>query len=204
MTTIIDSAQAVLKDSKRARVIDLETTGLDVGTDEILQIAIIDGKGYEVFHSHVRPVEHDTWEPAMAVNRISPGQLRDAPTLDEIRTRIDDALRDASVIIGYNHIDFDLQILRNRGIDVPDCPFCDVMRDYAEVIGQRDEYGRLRHYSLKRCCEHYGIHLDAHNALNDVRATRMCMLHIAEDFNNRGSSGCSPEQTGYESEEVEE
>lgn len=37
--------------------VDIETTGLDMANDEILQISIINGRGKTLYNSYIRP-EH--------------------------------------------------------------------------------------------------------------------------------------------------
>ena len=43
-------------------VFDLETTGTDPATDEILQVAIIDGTGNQLLGSYTEPVRKRSWK----------------------------------------------------------------------------------------------------------------------------------------------
>lgn len=168
---------------RNIRVLDTETTGLDPNSDEIVQIAIIDGKGNVLLDSLVRPCFNDSWKDAERIHGICPEDVRNAPTIAELHDRIADALSGAEIIAGYNHIAFDIPFLRNAGIEIPDCSFCDVMLDDADLRAMKDGYGSEYCWSsLKDCAAGYGIRFHAHDAKSDAEATRRCMFEIATEM----------------------
>lgn len=170
-------------DCRDIRIIDIETTGLDPHSDEIVQIAIIDGMGKVLLDSLVRPCFNDSWVEAQAIHGISPDDVRDAPTLAELHDSIIAAMDGARIIAGYNHIAFDIPFLRNAGIEIPDCTFCDVMLDDADLRAMKDGFGsEYRWATLKDCAARYGIGFLAHNARSDAEATRRIMYAIAADM----------------------
>ena len=59
--------------------IDIETTGLDRIEDEILQVAIINGRGKTLYNSYIRPNTKRTWQQAEAINKINWQAVKDAP-----------------------------------------------------------------------------------------------------------------------------
>ena len=61
--------------------IDIETTGLDRTEDEILQAAIINGRGKTLYNSYIRPDKKRTWQQAEAINKINWQAVKDAPTI---------------------------------------------------------------------------------------------------------------------------
>ena len=72
----------------RTVFLDLETTGLDPRTDEILEIGILDDAGTVLLDSLVRPERHRRWPGAEAIHGIAPEDVADAPKLEELRPRI--------------------------------------------------------------------------------------------------------------------
>ena len=172
VTDIID------KDPAKAVALDIETTGLDPGADEILSIAIIDGKGDTLFYSLIHPYRVTEWPEAQEINGISPLDVRDAPSIASVREDIRAILEDAEVVIGYNHTDFDMRFLFNRGIRY-DGNWCDVMRDFTPIGEYID--GMFRYRSLVTCAEHYGYSFRAHDAVEDAKATLHCCLRIADE-----------------------
>ena len=85
----------------RTVFLDVETTGLDPRTDEIIEIGILEDAGRVLLDSLVRPERHRRWPGAEAIHGIAPDDVADAPTLDELRPRIVAAIHDGLVVI-YN------------------------------------------------------------------------------------------------------
>ena len=54
----------------RTVFLDLETTGLDPRTDEILEIGILDDAGRVLLDSLVRPERHRRWPGAEAIQGV--------------------------------------------------------------------------------------------------------------------------------------
>lgn len=82
--------------------IDTETTGLNHdGTDEVLDIAIVDSDGTTLLNTLVRPVRHTTWPTAQAVHGISPQDVANAPTWESVLPKIA-AICTGRTVVFYN------------------------------------------------------------------------------------------------------
>lgn len=171
-------------DPRRVRGVDLETTGLNPASDEIIQVAVIDGTGEELFCSLVRPMKHTSWPVAERLTCISPSDVARCPAIDQCGNEIVAALNGARLLVGYS-LRFDLEFLRSSGVAVPDVPQFDVMREYAVVAQCRDRFGRFQFRSLSECARHYGVEFVAHDALSDIRATMMCFHRLLQDDGTR-------------------
>ena len=66
--------------------LDTETTGLSPPRDEILEIGILDDKSRTLIDSLARPENHRIWPGAQANHGISPSDVANGPTLDELRS----------------------------------------------------------------------------------------------------------------------
>ncbi len=64
-------------------VIDLETTGLDLLKDEILQVSIIDGNYNTLMNEYCKPETIQEWQAAEAVHGILPAMVKDKPLFKE-------------------------------------------------------------------------------------------------------------------------
>jgi predicted DnaQ family exonuclease/DinG family helicase len=96
--------------------IDLETTGLKAGVDEIIEVGIakFDLLGnYQEFQTLVRPESRLT-RFISNLTGLADKDLRDAPMFDEVRTEVMDFIGDLP-IIGHN-IQFDIDFLKAQGI----------------------------------------------------------------------------------------
>lgn len=116
----------------RTVFLDLETTGLNPRVDEIVEIGVLDEDGQVLLDMLVRPVRHRSWPGAQRVHGIAPADVQEAPTLDELRPRIIDAVSDALVVI-YN-APFDAGFLRFQLEATAEV--CCAMREFAEVFGE--------------------------------------------------------------------
>jgi DNA polymerase III subunit epsilon len=83
-------------------LIDTETTALD---GVVCEIAVIAGDGSMLFHSLVNP-ECPVSDDARDIHGISDEELKASPTLPEIWTQLQQALRARTTLVAYN-ADFD-------------------------------------------------------------------------------------------------
>lgn len=148
-------------------VFDLETTGLDTNTAEILQISLVDGSGKTLFSSYVKP-EATSWPAAERINQISPEMVQDAPTFAEIRSTVQSYFSNAKLVAGYNIKYYDLPIIRRYKIR-PHRDKFDVMEEFRLFTG------RMRGLRLTDCAKYFGFTFNAHDALSDAQTTARCM-----------------------------
>lgn len=167
-------------------VIDIETTGLCPVVDEILQIAIIDVNGNTLYNSYIKPICATEWTDAENINHISPDMVKDAPDIYAAMPVVNAILSQAKRIIGYNHINFDLEFMRAYGAIIPDdAELYDVMLEFAPIYGERrydtdDEY---KWQKLTVCAAYYGYDWrndKAHDGEADCRATLHCYRKMTD------------------------
>lgn len=155
----------------RTVFLDLETTGLDPRTDEVLEIGILAGTGRVLLDSLVRPERHRRWPGAERIHGIAPADVVDAPTLDALRPRIIAAVQGARVVI-YNAA-FDAGFLREELAAAAEVRCA--MRAFAKVYAEwSDWHGHWRWQKLHVAAAHVGFAWDgdSHRAMSDCRATR--------------------------------
>lgn len=177
-TTICNSHQDLSIPISDSIVIDTETTGMDAELDEILQISILDANtGSILFSSYVKPMYHVSWPEAQAVNGIDPSMVADAPYITDVLPVINHIVKNAKLIIGYNTA-FDLDFLRQIGIDTSSTSTYDIMDAFARVYGEWNEkYESYTWQKLTVCADYYGYDWDgrnAHDSLSDCFATLHC------------------------------
>ena len=155
-------------------VLDTETTGLDPfgERDEMLQLSIIDGDGNTLLDTYIKPKWHDVWPGAESVNGISPEMVKDAPSPEELVPAVKGIFESADVLVGYN-VNFDLAFLSVWGICLEERQVVvDVMQEFAEVYGEWNDYFEsYKWQKLTTAAQYYGFRFQAHNSLEDARAT---------------------------------
>lgn len=151
-------------------VFDLETTGVDVEKDRIVQIAIIrvepDGRR-RTFESLVNP-ERPIPAEATRVHGIKDTDVADKPTFAQIRREVEEIMEGAD-LAGFNSIRFDAPLLQNElrwagsKMDLGQAKQVDAMRIF-HLMEPRNLEAALRFYC--------GRELEnAHSALADTEAT---------------------------------
>ena len=161
-------------DPSRIIVIDTETTGLDPEKDEVLSLAILDGNGNVLFNDYVRPARRKRWPNAARINGITWADVKDKRTIRDRSCEIESLFKNAQLVVGYN-TDFDLRMLKASGLVIETHSVYDVMKHYASI------HNGGRYAKLAQCARHYGYAYDAHNALEDAKATLHCYKMLSEE-----------------------
>lgn len=150
---------------------DVETTGLNVVRDRIIQLAMIklrkDGQAPEEFTTLINPGIPIS-EEAMAVHGITPKDLANKPTFRQLAQKIWDFIGDAD-LAGYNSNRFDVPMLMEEfareemEFDISKRRLIDVQRIFYKME-PRTLKAAYRFYCQQEL-------IDAHDALADVKAT---------------------------------
>lgn len=176
---------SILVDNLKASnviVFDVETTGLDVKSDDIIQIAAIkvdkDGNTIDKFVRYLRPsksvgksaeVHHITDEMLLKIGEEPCAVL----------TQFMD-FAGGSVIVGHN-VRYDLDILSNqlKRLDMP--PFR--YKVYFDTLWMyRKFYPGRESYTLEELSEAFEVgHKSSHDAFDDVSATAELMMRAVRE-----------------------
>jgi len=93
----------------RTVFLDTETTGLRGcyagGSDEIVELAILDDRGKPLVNQVVRPPRRKLWPQAQRIHGISPAMVANAPKLDELLPQVARAIHGCVVVIQNPAID---------------------------------------------------------------------------------------------------
>jgi len=105
------------------------------------------------------------------------------PTIDTYISELNKIFSEAEVIVGYNLYEFTKPFLVAAGIEIPKgvC-LCDVMRKFAPVFGDWNEYFETFNWKkLSICTKYYGYDWGeekAHNSLSDAKAILFCFFKM--------------------------
>lgn len=151
-------------------VFDLETTGIDVEKDRIVQIALIrvmPDRRRETYETLVNP-ERPIPPEASAVHGIKDSDVQDQPTFAQIRVDVEEFMAGAD-LAGFNSVNFDLPLLQTEikraggEMDFRGVRHLDAMKIFHKME-RRDLTAAYKLYCGKDLT-------GAHNALADTEAT---------------------------------
>ncbi len=164
-----------LGDSGRIYVaIDLETTGLDMERDQIIEIGAVrfqDGQVLARFSTLVNP-QRAVPLRITQITGIRTADVSEAPLLAKVLPELLAFVGSEVAAIIAHSATFDLGFLRTAGVDFHR-PAYDTL-ELAQMLlpGQAS-------YSLGELCQHFAIPLvDAHRALHDAEATSALFHHL--------------------------
>ncbi len=171
----------LIKLEKPLVVFDLETTGLSVNLDRIIEIAYLkirpDGsttKGDLLLNPEMKiPAE------AFAVHGISDDKVRGQPTFKDKAEELWGIFKDASYS-GFNVLTFDLPMLKREFLRVG----LDFNYANEKIIDAKVIYHFMEPRTLAAAYKFYckKEHVEAHNALADVKATAKILAKQLEKY----------------------
>lgn len=160
-------------------VIDFDTTGTNYNynspdMDEILSVSIINQDGDILLDTFCSTERKKYWYDAQRVHGITPRDVQGKPTFVQVLPRVLEILSSAEFVIAYN-ISFERNyvesyIKRTNPIYLVNYHINwemqkDPMYMYANNIGSR------QWVKLEEAVRSYGYNFNAHNSLEDVKAT---------------------------------
>lgn len=160
-------------------VFDIETTGLDPATDQIIELGAVkieNGNIIEKFSTFVKPTKKLSYE-VINLTGITDEMLEDAPPIDLVIKDFYEFSK-GCVLCGHNIIGFDIKFIRREGENVGlvfDNEIIDTMNE------ARVSRLKISRFNLGTVVKALGLTLEgAHRAWNDAFATAQVLLKLNE------------------------
>lgn len=168
--------------------IDTETTGLDAVKQDVIQIAILielDGVVVEEAEFKCQPYDYSTVQKgALDVHGYSVEGLQTFPIPSEtlgkvtalLRKYITEGSMDGFIFAGYNS-PFDVRFV-SAWMQKGGMEFAQYFRSQHDVLPHFKKYildsrQYSKNHKLVTAAEHFGITFDAHDALEDIKTTKL-------------------------------
>jgi DNA polymerase-3 subunit epsilon/ATP-dependent DNA helicase DinG len=152
--------------------IDVETTGLEAGSDEIIEVAAVKfrpGEVLETFNELVQP-RHSLPLKVTRLTGITQEMVADAPRFPQVAPELARFLKSYPVV-GHS-VEFDVRMLQAQNLRLPQ-PAYDTFQLATLLMPQAPAY------RLSALTAALGIaHDEAHRALSDAHAAREVFLHL--------------------------
>ena len=152
--------------------LDVETTGLQAGVDEIIEFAAVKFRGGEILERFSQLIAPRQPLPIKItrLTGITPGDLADAPRFNDVGGKIVSFIK-SYPLVGHS-ISFDLKMLTSQGMSFSQ-PVYDTF-DLATIL-----LPQIAVYKLGAIADRLGIpHPADHRALNDAEVTAHVFTHL--------------------------
>jgi DNA polymerase-3 subunit epsilon len=162
---------------------DLETTGLDVTNDRIIEIGILkmnpDGS-QERYEKRINP-EIPISKESSEITGISDDDVKDCPTFAQLAQEIADFIGDAD-LAGYNSNKFDIPVLAEEFLRV-ESDFDMSARRFVDV---QNIFHKMEQRTLAAAYQFYCNQdlSNAHSAMADIEATQQVFIAQLEKYEN--------------------
>lgn len=184
-----------MKDTRKNYVVlDIETTGLSPKYEKIIEIGaarIVDGQVADTYAAFINPGK--SLPPRIVeLTGITDKDVRNAPYIEEIFDTFTGFVGE-DILLGHNLM-FDYSFVKKAAVNQKKAfekEGIDTLRIARRFLTDLDSR------RLGDLCGHYGIHLDAHRALNDAIATHMLYQKLAEEFYEKEPACFLPQALVY-------
>ena len=167
-------------------VFDTETTGLDLKTDQIVQISAIkinkNGVIIDKLDKFILPTVEISAEAfnthGFDLDFIKANDGVDAKTA---LTAFSNFVK-GSCIVGHNSANFDLPLI-NRQLRENGLIELEVVSHFDTMQIAKQFCGFLDDFKLSTLCQHFDVqNKDAHNAFSDITATAQCLIKLIKEY----------------------
>lgn len=170
-------------------VFDLETTGINIQSDAIIEISAVKVRDHEIVDEFTTLVNPDRPIPAVAteVNGITDHMVADAPHLTEAMGNFL-AFIGEDVLVGHNIHTFDTNFVYDAALQTLGI---EVRNDYIDTLFMaRKCLSKLYHHKLTDLAEYFGFTTEgAHRALFDCRMNQACYEKMGKLMEPEKESG---------------
>jgi DNA polymerase III subunit alpha, Gram-positive type len=166
-------------------VFDIETTGLSVMNNKIIELAGVkmqDGKVIEEFASFVNPHERIPYNITQ-LTQITDEMVKDAPEITEVLPKFLEFIGD-SVLVAHN-AKFDMGFIqeecKRQGFEPLNNPVLDTL-EMARML-----YPTLKNHRLNTLSDKFKVSLENHHrAIDDSKALGYILFHMIKEATERG------------------
>lgn len=162
-------------------IVDIETTGSQLGPDRITEIGVVITDGVKELDRYETLVNPQARIPKFITHLtgITEEMVEDAPVFDDVAEKLHELL-DSRVFVAHN-VNFDYKIVKGHlercGYSIPTKRLCTVRLSRKIIPGYPS-------YSLGKLSASLGFtHLNAHRAMGDAEVTTE-LFHLLFDKNN--------------------
>ena len=167
-------------------VFDIETTGLSVNFDKIIEIAAVkikDGQIIDEYQTYVNP-QRAISALTTKITSIKSADVKDAPLIDSVIKEFKEFF-DGTIMVAHN-AHFDMGFIESE-LKKHDLYDKDMTSICTLSIARNCYYDKLKRFNLKAVARLFKVELiQHHRAIFDTRATADIFMHMLRDTKKQG------------------
>lgn len=168
----------------------VRTTGYDTENDEVLELAIVDFAGNELFSQVVKPQNAEDWADGDASGGITPADVEEAPELFQFEEEISDLFENASIVVAP-YADFLHEVIEGSWVSLPPYDSFSLVTGFCESHCAADYPGQPAAVaSLESIAAYYRVECDESSAVGLAHGIAACYLKlVGEHADERQAKG---------------
>ena len=159
----------------------VRTTGYNADEDEVLELAVVDLEGAELFARAVKPQNIDEWPASDATGGITPADVAGLPELYQFEQEVSDLFENADIVVGQ-YLSFAEEAIESSWVTLPTFTGADLIALFCECHNSADYPGRpATAAALDGIAEYYGLAIDPSTTLGTARAVAACYRELVRE-----------------------
>ena len=148
----------------------MRTTGYAPTEDEILELAIVDLQGNELFSKRVKPQNIENWEPSEASGFITPADVEASPELFQFEEQVMELFEKADIVV-FEHQAFEEALIDSSWISLPPFTGFDLSEEFRLAHCTKDYPAEpATVVATPSILEYYGVAGSAETASSSAQA----------------------------------
>lgn len=184
---LIESSELPLADGI---AVALRSTGYSAEDDEVLELAIVDLDGNELFSQVVKPQNKEEWEASDAAGAITPSDVEEAPDLFQFEDEISDLFEHASVVVAA-HLPFAESMIEASWVTLPKFVGFDLVGEFLASHCTSDYPNRPATVAtVDGIAAYYGVQGEGPSLVESARLVACCYrAFVQEHADERAAKG---------------
>ena len=159
----------------------VRTTGFEAGRDEVLELAIVDMDGNELFSKVVKPQNVSEWTASEATGGIAPTDVEDAPELYQFEEEISEIFEKADFVVAA-HLPFAETVIESSWVTLPAFEGVDVIDLFLQSHSTADAPTEpATAASIEDVARYYGIESAASTLVESARTAVACYRALVQE-----------------------
>ena len=181
----------------------IRSTGYEIGTDEVLELAITDLAGTELFCQRVKPQNIESWNDDRASGGITPESVAESPELYQFEDEIIALFENAPIVVA-EHSGFAKEMIESSWVSLPAFKGFDLVEQFRASHATAEHPDQAAPAaSLESIAQYYEIAFSGESTADLARTIASCYRCIVDEHARERANKGPDYWAAYEREQEE-